>query len=68
MHNVIYSTFMVLKCMEYRTNLYGPVMIELYKENDVFIEIMGKSKYNFTKFRYVVELDTSNVCVKFQSV
>ena len=25
----------------YRTKLYGPVMIELYKENDVMIEIMG---------------------------
>ena len=27
----------------YRTKLYGPVMIKLYKENDVIIEIMGKS-------------------------
>ena len=27
----------------YRTKLYGPVMIKLYKENDVFMEIMGKS-------------------------
>ena len=26
----------------YRTKLYGLVMINLYKENDVFIEIMGK--------------------------
>ena len=27
----------------YRTKLYGPVMIKLYKENDVMIEIMGES-------------------------
>ena len=27
----------------YRTKLYGPVIVKLYKENDVFIEIMGKS-------------------------
>ena len=27
----------------YRTNLYGAVMIKLYKENDVFLEIIGKS-------------------------
>ena len=27
----------------YMTKLYGPVMINLYKENDVMIEIMGKS-------------------------
>ena len=27
----------------YRTKLYGPVMIKLYKENDVTVEIMGKS-------------------------
>ena len=26
----------------YRTKLYGPVMIKLYKENDVMIEIMSK--------------------------
>ena len=25
----------------YRTKFYGPVMIKLYKENDVTIEIMG---------------------------
>ena len=25
----------------YRTKLYGPVMIKLYKENDVTVEIMG---------------------------
>ena len=25
----------------YRTKLYGPVIINLYKENDVMIEIMG---------------------------
>ena len=25
----------------YRTKLFGPVIIELYKENDVTIEIMG---------------------------
>ena len=25
----------------YKTKLYGPVIIELYKENDVMIEIMG---------------------------
>ena len=25
----------------YRTKLYGPVMIKLYKENNVMIEIMG---------------------------
>ena len=25
----------------YRTKLYGPVMMNLYKENDVMIEIMG---------------------------
>ena len=34
---------MVLRCIEiYRTKLYGPVMIKLHKENDIFIEIMGK--------------------------
>ena len=27
----------------YSTKLYGPVMIKLYKESDVIIEIMGKS-------------------------
>ena len=27
----------------YRTKFYGPVMINLYKENDVMIEIIGKS-------------------------
>ena len=27
----------------YRTKLYGPVIINLYKENDVTIQIMGKS-------------------------
>ena len=27
----------------YRIKLYGPVMINLYKENDGFVEIMGKS-------------------------
>ena len=27
----------------YRTILYGLVIVNLYKENDVFIEIMGKS-------------------------
>ena len=27
----------------YRTKLYGPVMIKLYKESDIFVEIMGKS-------------------------
>ena len=27
----------------YRTKLYGSVMVTLYNENDVFIEIMGKS-------------------------
>ena len=26
----------------YRTKFYGPVMIKLYKESDVIIEIMGK--------------------------
>ena len=27
----------------YRTKFYGPLMINLYKENDVIIEIMAKS-------------------------
>ena len=27
----------------YRTKLYGLVMVNLYKENDVIVEIMGKS-------------------------
>ena len=27
----------------YSTELYGPVIIKLYKENDVMIEIMSKS-------------------------
>ena len=27
----------------YRTKLYGPEIINLYNENDVTIEIMGKS-------------------------
>ena len=26
----------------YRTKLYGPVIIKLYEENDVTIELMGK--------------------------
>ena len=52
----------------YRTKFYGPVMINLYKENDVFIEIMGKSYYNFMKFGYVVELNTTNMSMKCQSV
>ena len=26
----------------YRTKLYSPVMVKLYKENDVIIEIMGR--------------------------
>ena len=25
----------------YRTKLYGPIMIKLYKENDVMTKIMG---------------------------
>ena len=42
MHFVIYSIFMVLKCIDrIGLNLFGPVMIKLYKENDVMIEIMG---------------------------
>ena len=43
-------------------------MVELYRESDVMIEIMDKSKYNFTKFGYVVELDATNMSTKFQSV
>ena len=43
-------------------------MIKLYKENDVIIEIMGKSQYNFMKFGYVVELDTTNMSIMCQSV
>ena len=27
----------------YRTKLYGPVMIKLYKKNYIILEIMGKS-------------------------
>ena len=35
---------MVLKCIDYiGTKLYGPVMVKLYNQNYVFIEIMGKS-------------------------
>ena len=52
----------------YRTRLYDPVMIKLYKENDVMIEIMGKSYYNFMKFRYAVDLDATNMYIKFQSI
>ena len=52
----------------YRTKLCGPVMVNLYKENDVMFEIMGKSEYNFMKFGYAVELDTTNMSKKFQSV
>ena len=52
----------------YRTALYGPVIIKLYKENDVSIEIMGKMLCNFTKFGYAVELNTTNLSMKFQSV
>ena len=31
----------------YRTKLYGPEMIKLYKESDVIIEIMGKRLIKF---------------------
>ena len=40
-------------------------MIKLYEENDVLIEIMGKSEYNFMKFGYVVELNATNMFIKF---
>ena len=43
-------------------------MVELYKENDVIIEIMGKHQYNFMKFGYSVELVTTNMSMNFQSV
>ena len=52
----------------YRTKFYGPVMIKFYKENDGIIEIMGKNQYNFTKFGYAVELNATNMSIKFQSV
>ena len=49
MHYDIYSTFIGHKMYRlYRTKLYGPVMINLYKENGAIIEIMCKSSYNFT--------------------
>ena len=39
---MLYSTFMVLKCIDYiGLNSMAPLMINLYKENDVIIEIMG---------------------------
>ena len=44
MHYVIYCTFYGPEMYRiYMTELYGPVMNKLYKENDVNIEIMGRS-------------------------
>ena len=43
MHYVIFYLYCYEMYKLYRTKLYGPVMINLYKENDVIIEIMGKS-------------------------
>ena len=52
----------------YRTKLYGPVMIKLFKENDVMIEIMGKSEYNFMEFGHTIELNATNMSIKFLNV
>ena len=43
-------------------------MIKIYKKDDVITEIMGKIKHKFMKFGYVVELATTNMYVKCQSV
>ena len=44
MHYVIHSSFYGSEMYRlYRTRLCGPVMVKLYKENDVIIEIIGKS-------------------------
>ena len=43
MHYIIYSTYMVLKYIDYIGLNSILVMVKLYKENNVFIEIMGKS-------------------------
>ena len=43
MHHVIYFFLFGSEMYRlYRTELYGPFMINLYKENDVMIERMGK--------------------------
>ena len=41
MHYVIFYLYDSEMNRLYRTKLYGPVMINLYKENDVTFEIMG---------------------------
>ena len=52
----------------YRTKFYGPVMNKIYKKKDDITEIMGKILHKFIKFGYVVELNTTNMCVEFQSI
>ena len=43
MHYVIYSIFCGPEvCRIYRTKFYGPVMIKIYKKNDVITEMMDK--------------------------
>ena len=43
MHYVIFYLYDSEMYRLYRTKLYGLVMVNLYKENDVIMEIMGKS-------------------------
>ena len=42
MHYVIFYLYGSEMYRIYRTKFYGPVMINLCEENDVFIEIIGK--------------------------
>ena len=43
MHYVIFYLYGSEMYRLHRTKLYGSVMIKLYKENDVIVEIMGES-------------------------
>ena len=49
MHYVIFYFHASEMYRLYRTKLYGPVMVNLYKENDVFMEIMGTGLILFHK-------------------
>ena len=41
MHDVIFYLYGSEMYRLYRTELYGPAMVKLYKENDVFIKKNG---------------------------